>query len=70
MRYKWHNVFLILEDGSIYPGHSFGAGATTTGEIVFNTSMLGYQEIVTNQIYHNQIIVFFTADHWQYRYCA
>ncbi len=50
--------FLILEDGSVYPGQGFGAGATTTGEIVFNTSMLGYQEIVTNQIYHNQIIVF------------
>ncbi|ANZ65400.1 carbamoyl phosphate synthase small subunit [Secundilactobacillus paracollinoides] len=50
--------FLILEDGSSYPGEGFGAGATTTGELVFNTSMLGYQEIVTNQIYHNQIIVF------------
>lgn len=50
--------FLILEDGSSYPGFGFGAGATTTGELVFNTSMLGYQEIVTNQIYHNQIIIF------------
>jgi carbamoyl-phosphate synthase small subunit len=50
--------FLILEDGSAFAGEGFGAGATTTGELVFNTSMLGYQEIVTNQVYHNQIIVF------------
>ncbi|WP_282801047.1 carbamoyl phosphate synthase small subunit [Secundilactobacillus kimchicus] len=50
--------YLILEDGSVYAGNGFGAGATTTGEIVFNTSMVGYQEVVTNQIYHNQIIVY------------
>ncbi|GAK47863.1 carbamoyl phosphate synthase small subunit [Secundilactobacillus oryzae JCM 18671] len=50
--------YLILEDGSAFKGEGFGSGATTTGQVVFNTSMTGYQQIVTNQIYHNQIIVF------------
>lgn len=50
--------YLILEDGSVYEGEGFGSPAVTFGEMVFNTSMTGYQEIITNQIYHNQIIVF------------
>ena len=50
--------YLILEDGSSFKGEGFGSSATTTGQVVFNTSMTGYQEIVTDQIYHNQIIVF------------
>lgn len=50
--------YLILSDGSIFEGEGFGAKATTFGHIVFNTAMTGYQEIITNQIYHNQIIVF------------
>ncbi len=50
--------YLILQDGSIYPGEAFGAPATTFGEIFFHTAMTGYQEIMTNPIYHNQIVVF------------
>ncbi len=50
--------YLILEDGSAYLGKAFGSLATTTGEIVVNSTMNGYQEIISNQIYHNQIIVF------------
>ncbi|GEP18721.1 carbamoyl phosphate synthase small subunit [Pediococcus argentinicus] len=50
--------YLILEDGSVFKGTAFGSRATTFGEVVFNTSMTGYQQIITNQIYHNQIIVF------------
>lgn len=50
--------YLILEDGSIYEGEAFGAPATTFGEIFFHTAMTGYQEIMTNPIYHNQIVVF------------
>ncbi|WKN28628.1 carbamoyl phosphate synthase small subunit [Apilactobacillus kunkeei] len=50
--------YLILEDGTSYKGKAFGAEATTTGEIIVNSNMLGYQEVITNQIYHNQIIVF------------
>lgn len=50
--------YLILEDGSIYAGEGFGAPAVTFGDVVFNTSMTGYQEIITNQVYHNQIVTF------------
>lgn len=50
--------YLILEDGSAYAGKAFGSLATTTGELVANSTMNGYQEIISNQIYHNQIIVF------------
>ena len=54
--------YLILEDGSIYAGEGFGAPAVTFGEMVFTTSMTGYQEIITNQVYHNQIVVFTNPD--------
>ena len=50
--------YLIFEDGSIFAGDGFGSPAVTFGEVVFNTSMTGYQEIVTNQIYNNQILIF------------
>lgn len=50
--------YLIFEDGSIFAGDGFGAPAVTFGEVVFNTSMTGYQEIITNQIYNNQILIF------------
>ena len=48
---------LILEDGSIYKGKHFGAFGTKIGELVFNTSMAGYQDILTDPAYSNQIIV-------------
>ena len=48
---------LILEDGSVYKGEQFGACGTKIGEIVFNTSMTGYQEILTDPSYANQIII-------------
>lgn len=50
--------YLILEDGTSYTGQAFGSLATTTGEIITNSTMNGYQEIITNQVHHNQIIVF------------
>ena len=50
--------YLIFEDGSIFAGEGFGSPAVTFGEVVFNTSMTGYQEIITNQVYNNQIVVF------------
>ena len=50
--------YLIFEDGSVFAGDGFGAPAVTFGEMVFNTSMTGYQEIITNQIYNNQILTF------------
>ncbi|MFO0261244.1 MAG: carbamoyl-phosphate synthase domain-containing protein, partial [Planctomycetota bacterium] len=39
---------LALEDGTVYQGLAFGARGTTSGEVVFNTSMTGYQEIITD----------------------
>ena len=48
---------LALEDGSIYEGYSFGAEDTTYGEVVFNTSMSGYQEMLTDPSYAGQILV-------------
>jgi carbamoyl-phosphate synthase small subunit len=48
---------LALEDGSIFTGRSLGAAGTTSGEVVFNTSMTGYQEIFTDPSYCQQIVV-------------
>ena len=47
---------LVLEDGTIFTGRSFGARGTTEGEVVFNTSMMGYQEILTDPSYRGQIV--------------
>ncbi len=47
---------LVLEDGRIFEGTGFGASGVMTGEVVFNTSMTGYQEILTDPSYHRQII--------------
>ncbi|MCB8942372.1 MAG: glutamine-hydrolyzing carbamoyl-phosphate synthase small subunit [Ardenticatenaceae bacterium] len=49
-------ALLVLEDGSQWPGLGFGKMGDTTGEIVFNTSITGYQEILTDPSYHGQII--------------
>jgi carbamoyl-phosphate synthase small subunit len=48
---------LILEDGTVYEGESFGATGDTIGEVVFNTSLTGYQEIATDPSYRFQIVV-------------
>jgi carbamoyl-phosphate synthase small subunit len=48
---------LILEDGNIFQGKSFGKTGTTTGEICFNTGMTGYQEVFTDPSYYGQIII-------------
>ena len=50
-------ALLLLEDGSIYEGYSFGAGTTTYGEIVFDTCMTGYQEMLTDPSFAGQIVV-------------
>jgi carbamoyl-phosphate synthase small subunit len=47
---------LALEDGSVFRGLAFGAAATVAGECVFNTSMTGYQEILTDPSYFGQIV--------------
>lgn len=48
--------FLALEDGTVYEGISIGASGETDGEVVFNTSLTGYQEILTDPSYHGQIV--------------
>src|SRR5438045_3305601 len=47
---------LALEDGTVYTGRGFGAVGETTGEVVFNTSMTGYQEVLTDPSYKGQIV--------------
>ncbi len=49
-------AILALADGTVFHGLSFGAPVTLTGEVVFNTSMTGYQEILTDPSYHGQLV--------------
>lgn len=51
-------AILVLENGLIFHGNSIGKNGLTTGEVVFNTSITGYQEILSDPSYFNQIIVF------------
>lgn len=51
-------ALLVLADGSAYRGWSFGASGTTIGEVVFNTGMTGYQEVLTDPSYCGQIVLF------------
>jgi carbamoyl-phosphate synthase small subunit len=53
---------LALEDGKTYAGKSFGAEGTATGELVFNTSLYGYQEILTDPSYAGQVITLTTPE--------
>jgi carbamoyl-phosphate synthase small subunit len=53
---------LALEDGTMFAGHAAGAAGTAVGEICFNTSMTGYQEVLTDPSYHGQIVAL-TAPH-------
>ncbi len=50
------NAILALEDGSVFHGRGFGARASACGEVCFNTSMTGYQEILTDPSYKGQIV--------------
>lgn len=54
---KKHKTILALADGTIYEGYSFGSTSTTAGEVVFATSMTGYQEMLTDPSYAGQIVV-------------
>ena len=49
-------AILALEDGSVFSGHAVGCDGETSGELVFNTAMTGYQEIVTDPSYARQIV--------------
>ena len=52
------NARLVLEDGSVWEGRAFGAEGTALAETVFNTSLTGYQEILTDPSYKGQYVVF------------
>ena len=51
-------ALLALADGTLWPGVGFGAVGDRAGEVVFNTSLTGYQEILTDPSYHGQIVTF------------
>ncbi len=55
-------ALLVLEDGATFHGESFGAPGTAFGEVVFNTAMAGYQEVLTDPSYHRQLVAM-TAPH-------
>ena len=52
------SAILLLEDGSCFEGISFGDVGTVSGEVVFNTGMTGYQEVITDPSYYGQLITF------------
>jgi len=53
----WADALLVLEDGTLFWGQSFGSKGETFGELVFNTGMTGYQEVLTDPSYCGQIVV-------------
>jgi carbamoyl-phosphate synthase small subunit len=55
IRHK-RQALLVLEDGSVYHGHAFAGSGETLGEVVFNTGMTGYQEVITDPSYRGQIV--------------
>lgn len=50
------DCYLVLDDGSVFIGQAFGASSTITGEVVFNTGMVGYTEAITDPSYRGQIL--------------
>jgi carbamoyl-phosphate synthase small subunit len=56
MSLRRERAVLALEDGTVYRGYAFGKRGETVGEVVFNTSMTGYQEIMTDPSYNGQIV--------------
>ena len=50
------SAILVLEDGSVFPGYAFAGAGEACGEVVFNTGMTGYQEVITDPSYKGQIV--------------
>jgi carbamoyl-phosphate synthase small subunit len=50
------NALLVLADGTVFQGNAFGAATTVVGEVVFNTSQTGYQEVITDPSYRGQMV--------------
>ncbi len=55
---RWATAALVLADGAVFWGKGVGAARHAVGEVCFNTSMTGYQEIITDPSYAGQIITF------------
>ena len=53
---KERKALLVLEDGSVFEGTAFAGSGETMGEVVFNTGMTGYQEVITDPSYKGQIV--------------
>ncbi len=58
LRQTLYPALLVLADGTSFSGWSFGAAGTAIGEVVFNTGMTGYQEVITDPSYRGQLITF------------
>ena len=52
------SALLVLADGTVLRGQAFGARGTAIGEVVFNTGMTGYQEVMTDPSYSGQLVTF------------
>ncbi len=50
--------YVVLDDGTVFTGYGFGSHGRVLGEVVFNTGMTGYQEIVTDPSYHGQMVTY------------
>jgi carbamoyl-phosphate synthase small subunit len=59
-------ALLVLEDGEQFWGEAFGATGTATGEVVFNTGLTGYQEVLTDPSYHRQLVAMTTPHQGNY----
>jgi len=57
---------LVLEDGAVFRGRGFGATGTAFGEVVFNTGMTGYQEVLTDPSYHRQLVAMTSVQQGNY----
>ena len=62
-------AWLVLEDGTAYPGRSFGAARPSAGEVVFHTGLTGYQEILTDPSYRGQIVAMTAPQIGNYGIC-
>ena len=60
-------AILALEDGTVFEGVSVGAPGLSVGEVVFNTAMTGYQEILTDPSYARQLVTLTYPAHRQHR---